>query len=77
LILKSTFPDSSEFDLSAVMVNEINVLGSRCGPMQRAIDWLADGHFKEPIIQALEYEACDKAFQSAKDPAIYKVLLHP
>ena len=77
LILKSTFPDLSEFDLSAVMVNEINVLGSRCGPMQRAIDWLADGHFKEPIIQALEYEACDKAFQSAKDPAIYKVLLHP
>ncbi|MBT5204980.1 MAG: alcohol dehydrogenase catalytic domain-containing protein [Gammaproteobacteria bacterium] len=77
LVLKSTFPDLSEFDLGAVMVNEINLLGSRCGPMQRAIDWLAEGHFEEPSIQTLGFEACDKAFQYANDPAIYKVLLHP
>jgi len=77
LVLKSTFPDLSEFDLGAVMVNEINLLGSRCGPMQRAIDWLAEGHFEEPRILAMGFEACEAAFQHASNPAYYKVLLHP
>lgn len=76
-ILKSTFPDLSQCDLGTVMVNEINLLGSRCGPMQRAIDWLAEGHFEVPSTKTLRFDACHEAFQCASDPAVYKVLLQP
>ncbi|HIG59599.1 MAG TPA: alcohol dehydrogenase [Gammaproteobacteria bacterium] len=77
LVLKSTFPELSQFDLGAIMVNEIRLLGSRCGPMQRAIDWLSGGYFELPRITSLGFDACEQAFQLVDDPTVYKVLLHP
>jgi threonine dehydrogenase-like Zn-dependent dehydrogenase len=77
LVLKSTFPELSQFDLGSVMVNEIRLLGSRCGPMQRAVDWLNNGNFELPSMTSLGFQDCDQAFQLIDDSAVYKVLLHP
>lgn len=41
VVLKSTHHGSSSLDTSLIVVNEIKVVGSRCGRMRRAIDFLA------------------------------------
>lgn len=40
LILKSTKAVAGQLDLNTVVVNEIRVLGSRCGPFAPALVWL-------------------------------------
>ena len=40
IVLKSTYFDRATIDLSQVVVNEIKIIGSRCGPMDRALDLL-------------------------------------
>ena len=53
LILKSTFSGDSPIDLSAVVVDEIQVLGSRCGPFAPALRLLERGLIDtEPLIAA-------------------------
>ncbi len=41
LVLKSTYADNPRVDLAPIVINEIQVLGSRCGPFSPAIDALA------------------------------------
>lgn len=54
LALKSTFSHKlSQFDISSLVVDEITVLGSRCGPFAPALRLLADGAVVvEPLIHA-------------------------
>eukprot|EP00742_Colponemidia_sp_Colp-10_P004414 GILJ01004711.1.p1 GENE.GILJ01004711.1~~GILJ01004711.1.p1 ORF type:complete len:346 (+),score=50.23 GILJ01004711.1:30-1067(+) len=40
VILKTTCASSSSFPASLLVVKELNVIGSRCGPFQAAIDFL-------------------------------------
>lgn len=42
LVLKSTLAEQSGVDLSPIVVNEVTVVGSRCGPFARAIQALTD-----------------------------------
>ena len=37
LVLKSTFVPDKSLDLSPVVINELNIIGSRCGPFEEAI----------------------------------------
>lgn len=43
LVLKTTVAGSTQVDLSPIVINELEVVGSRCGNMQRAMDALAEG----------------------------------
>lgn len=40
LVLKTTCEGSVPGDLTLVVVNEITVVGSRCGPMAEALEWI-------------------------------------
>jgi len=42
LVMKSTYAGDLTFDASAVVVNEITLVGSRCGPFAPALGLLAD-----------------------------------
>lgn len=43
LVLKSTYSSGFEFNPAMIVVNEIRVQGSRCGPMDKAVALLASG----------------------------------
>ena len=43
LVLKSTYKDPLNFNPGPLVVNEITLVGSRCGPMERAVALLAAG----------------------------------
>jgi hypothetical protein len=42
LVMKSTFAGKTTVDLTKVVVDEINVAGSRCGPFESAVRLLAE-----------------------------------
>ena len=54
LALKSTFAtDLPAFDISTLVVDEITLVGSRCGPFSPAIRLLAEGAVAvQPLIHA-------------------------
>jgi len=77
IVLKSTFADKVSLDLSPIVVREIQVLGSRCGPFEDALHLLASDAIQvAPLIDA-EYALEDglEAFLLAAKPGIRKVLL--
>lgn len=77
LVLKSTFAGKSEVDLSQLVVNEINLVGSRCGPFDAALRLLKQGLVDvRPLISAT-YPLSDAvtAFGQAAAPDVLKVLV--
>lgn len=79
IVMKTTVAEPSEINLSAFVVNEVTVLGSRCGPFGPALNALSKKLVKpEPLVEAVysldEYE---KAFQHASSKDALKVLLKP
>ncbi len=79
LVLKSTFAGEANLNLTKLVVSEINVVGSRCGPFAPALRLLAQDavHVTETI--EAEYRLCDglTAFEHAARPGVRKVLLRP
>lgn len=78
LVLKSTFTGAlPAFDLSSLVVDEISLIGSRCGPFPPAIRLLASGLVQTmPLIHA-RYTLDEglSALQKAAQPGVLKVLL--
>lgn len=79
LVLKSTYKDEITLDLSAFVVDEVTIVGSRCGPFAQALDALASGAID---LESLDFEKCaldefDRAFERARSPEVYKVLFDP
>ncbi|MEM7557702.1 MAG: alcohol dehydrogenase catalytic domain-containing protein [Planctomycetota bacterium] len=77
LVLKSTFEQQGQTDLTKVVVDEIQIVGSRCGPFSAAIRMLKSGDLcTEDLIDG-EYniEQSIEAFEFAAQPSIRKVLL--
>ncbi len=78
LIMKSTYAGELSLDASALVVDEITLVGSRCGPFPPAIRLLAEGRVDvEPLIHA-RYQLSDAmaAFEHAQRPGVLKVLLN-
>lgn len=77
LILKSTYAGNLSLDASSLVVDEITLIGSRCGPFVPALELLATGKIDiqylidsyYPLSQGLE------AFEKAKTKGVLKVLL--
>ncbi len=77
LLLKSTYAGDTRINLSSLVVDEITLLGSRCGPFDKALDLLAKGLVDvEPLIHA-RYPLGDglTAFEHAQRPGAMKILL--
>ena len=77
LVLKSTYADTLEFDASALVVDEISLIGSRCGPFAPALR-LIEKNLVDPsllISQEMPLTAGLRAFERAKDPDVIKILL--
>ena len=77
IVLKSTYADARPLNLTPIVVNEVTLLGSRCGPFPEAINALARRAVDvRPLIsRALPLEQALEAFQAAQDPENIKVLL--
>ncbi|CBN55547.1 MULTISPECIES: MDR/zinc-dependent alcohol dehydrogenase-like family protein [Kamptonema] len=77
LVLKSTYAGALSFDASALVVDEITLIGSRCGPFKPALQLLAQNqvdvkhliHSRYPLDEGLV------AFEKAQSPGVLKVLL--
>jgi len=77
LVLKSTYAGGLTLDASAVVVQELTLVGSRCGPFAPALRLLEEQRIAvEPLIQA-RYALRDGlvAFEQAQRPGVLKVLL--
>ncbi|MDX1442083.1 MAG: alcohol dehydrogenase catalytic domain-containing protein [Nitrosopumilaceae archaeon] len=79
VILKSTIASKESLDLTPAVVNEITLVGSRCGPFRPAINALASGIVSVDDLIESEYplEKFQEAFDNAKKPNTLKVLLKP
>ncbi|MCL4871359.1 MAG: alcohol dehydrogenase catalytic domain-containing protein [Anaerolineae bacterium] len=77
LVLKSTFHGAPSFDLTKIVVSEINVVGSRCGPFVPALRLLGSGQV--PVTTTIEGEyPLDQALtalEHAARPGARKILL--
>jgi threonine dehydrogenase-like Zn-dependent dehydrogenase len=77
LVLKSTYAGNLSINASALVVDEITLVGSRCGPFPEALKLLAEHKVDvSPLIQA-RYPLADglKAFAHAQQKGVLKVLL--
>jgi threonine dehydrogenase-like Zn-dependent dehydrogenase len=77
LILKSTAAATAEINLAAIVVNEITVVGSRCGRFRPALDALAAGRVDpRPLIDGtFALDDGLAGFEAAKNPLNFKILL--
>jgi threonine dehydrogenase-like Zn-dependent dehydrogenase len=79
LVLKSTVAEGAQLNLAPLVVNEVTLVGSRCGPFEPAIAALASGAVDpRPMISA-SYGLSDgpEAFDRAQQSGVLKVLLDP
>ena len=77
LILKSTYANPLSLDISAIVVDEITLLGSRCGPFASALQLLAEGKIKVLDLIQAKYPLEDglTAFAHAQKRGVLKILL--
>ena len=76
LHLKSTHGLPAQLDITKVVVAEIRVQGSRCGPFQDAIGLLGSGEVKvkEMITDRFPLEECSRAFERASSRSSIKTI---
>ncbi len=64
IILKSTYAGTIDLNMSMIAVNEISIVGSRCGPFEPALKMLKEGKITLPEIELYECRDFEKAFES-------------
>jgi threonine dehydrogenase-like Zn-dependent dehydrogenase len=79
LILKSTFHGTKEIDAARIVVDEISIVGSRCGRFAPAIDLLRKGAVDVDSLISEEYPLSEGvyAMERAAANGVLKVLLRP
>ena len=77
LVMKSTYAGSLTVDASMLVVDEITLVGSRCGPFAPALELLASGAVEVGDLIAARYPLSDgvAAFAQAAQPGVLKVLV--
>lgn len=78
IILKTTVAHPTAVELSGPVINEVRIIGSRCGPFRPALEALSMGTIEvRPLISAA-YDLRDgaEALRRAGDPDVLKVILH-
>ena len=64
IILKSTYAGSAHLDMSLIPVNEITIVGSRCGPFEPALKLLKERKVRFPDVELYDLKDFEKAFSS-------------
>ena len=79
LVLKSTFNSTTEIDAARIVVDEISIIGSRCGRFKPAIDLLKKGAVDVESLISEEFPLYEgiQAMERAGSKGIMKVLLRP
>jgi threonine dehydrogenase-like Zn-dependent dehydrogenase len=77
VVMKSTIHGSVAIDTAPVIVNEVTLVGSRCGRFEPALKLLAKGrvHVDEMISEEFSLSEGPKAFTRAAERGVLKVLL--
>jgi len=77
LILKTTVEGNHEINLAPVVINEISIVGSRCGQFAPALDMLADDRVSVAALVEARYalENVESAFEHAGRRGVRKVLV--
>lgn len=79
VILKSTYRGEPNICVSKVVVDEVRLIGSRCGPFPKAINLLKDKRINVTDVLDGDFplEQAPRAFGLAAKPGTLKVLLTP
>lgn len=79
LVLKSTYAGGMHVDFSPLVVDEITIVGSRCGPFAPALRLMAARQVDPTVLIAAEFPLGEalQAFERAAQPGVLKVLLRP
>ena len=77
IVLKTTIAGEQTLSLAPVVVDEVTVIGSRCGPFDRALEALAQGWVDVRSLIHDRFDLADgvRAQQRAGDPGVLKVLI--
>jgi threonine dehydrogenase-like Zn-dependent dehydrogenase len=78
-VLKSTYHDLVQTDLSSLAVDEVQIVGSRCGPFPAALRLLAQGLVDVLSLVEAEYplDKALNAFAHARRRGTLKILVRP
>jgi len=79
IVLKSTYKGRVNVDLSSVVVDEITLIGSRCGPFSPALKLLEEIVVDPTDLIDGKYKISDgvKALSEAASPGVLKILIEP
>jgi threonine dehydrogenase-like Zn-dependent dehydrogenase len=79
LVLKSTYKGEMNVNFSSVVVDEINIIGSRCGPFEPALRLMESKQVDPTVLIANEFKLKEtlKALEHAAEPGVLKVLIEP
>jgi alcohol dehydrogenase len=77
VVMKSTVHEEVKIDMAPVIVNEITLLGSRCGLFEPALRLLREGKINTDAMVTAEYPLSEApaAFARAAERGVLKVLL--
>jgi threonine dehydrogenase-like Zn-dependent dehydrogenase len=79
LVLKSTYKGDMSVNFSSIVVDEINIVGSRCGPFEPALRLMESKQVDPTALIDSEFSLGDalKAFEHAAGTGVLKVLVNP
>lgn len=79
VVMKSTYPGEQSVNLSKIVVDEISLVGSRCGPFPPAIRLLDRGRIDLADLITARYPLDEgrKAIEHAGERGVLKVLIEP
>ncbi len=64
ILLKSTYAGNASLNLSLIPVNELTIVGSRCGPFEPALKLLREGRVRFPEVELYDLADFEQAFSS-------------
>jgi len=79
LVLKSTYKGEMNVNFSSIVVDEINIIGSRCGPFAPALRLMESKQVDPTVLIDSEFSLGEalKAFEHAAETGVLKVLVQP
>ncbi len=79
VVLKTTVPSEIPIHVSQLVINELTLVGSRCGLYGPAIEALCDGSIRVESLVSARYKLADfeAAFAKSLESNTIKVLLYP
>jgi threonine dehydrogenase-like Zn-dependent dehydrogenase len=79
LVMKSTYKGEMNVNFSSIVVDEINIIGSRCGPFGPALRLMEKHEVDPSVLIAAQYKLGEavKALDHAAQAGVLKVLIEP